>query len=226
MYKRWSIVLITIILIFLLWSQQSHLLNWLETNGENYILLTTVIATLLSLFPVIPYPIVGGIIGAAFGPPGAFIVWTGSTAASLIFFIMIRYGGFEKKGHKLLIAYKPIRNLTVLFERNAFLSITILRMIPIVPSIIINAYAGLSRIKFIVYAVASALGKIPSMLLFVLAGYSAVTDFTMLVYTLILYAIFLTVVYICYTLWLRKVTASNLRTPAVPKIDDIADKRP
>src|SRR5690606_3443694 len=76
------------------------ILEWLRDTDR--IALVMLAAVMMSLFPVIPYPVVGGIIGAAFGPVlGGFVTWFGSTAASVLMFALVRYG-FREWGAKLL----------------------------------------------------------------------------------------------------------------------------
>ncbi|SDZ68154.1 Uncharacterized membrane protein YdjX, TVP38/TMEM64 family, SNARE-associated domain [Evansella caseinilytica] len=200
-----SMITVTLLLFF-----HEPLLQWIQSNERESIVVTTLIATLMSSFPVIPYPIVGGVIGAAFGPVlGALIIWMGSTFASILFFAMIRYGGFHQWGEKTLRRYPVTKKLTILFERNAFLSITMMRMIPVIPSIIINTYAAASRVSFPVYTIASGLGKIPAMTLFAVIGYTIVTDPQELVVMLAIYGSFLAIVYGGYRLWTKRMENEN-----------------
>ncbi|MBM7094311.1 TVP38/TMEM64 family protein [Bacillus sp. H-16] len=183
------------------------LLQWIRQTDREFAVLTALVATLMSLFPVIPYPIVGGVIGAAYGPVlGGFIIWFGSSMASVIMFAIVRYG-YQDWGMKVLHKYKYLGKLTVLFERNAFLTITLLRMIPVIPSIIINVYAALSRVRFLSYALASSLGKIPSMILFALIGHTIVTDPQEIVYMILIYGTFLAVVYGGYRYFQKRAEA-------------------
>ncbi|QKS71333.1 TVP38/TMEM64 family protein [Paenalkalicoccus suaedae] len=206
MLRKLSVIIVTAITVFVLAMYHEQLIAWLSENGQESFMITAVIATLMSLFPVIPYPIVGGVIGAAFGPfQGALLIWIGSTCASILFFLLIRYGGFEKKGQEILHGYKATHKITLLFERNAFLSITILRMIPVIPSIIINAYSALSRVPFFIYAIASALGKIPAMTLFAFVGDSIVNNPIDLIYMVLIYGVFLLAVYMFHRSYLRKI---------------------
>lgn len=161
----------------------------------------TLMAMLVALFPVIPYPLVGGVLGAAFGPIlGGVITWVGSTAASLLMFLFIRYG-YQEWGLKLLNSHARLSRFTELFERNAFLAIVFARLIPFVPSFVVNIYAALSRVSIGVYATASALGKIPAMLLFVVVGDSLVGEPRNMMITLGIYIVFISVTVGLYRLW-------------------------
>jgi len=175
------------------------LLAWLR--GGNNALVVAVVATLLALFPVIPYPLVGGVIGAAYGPAfGGLVTWTGSTAASLLMFVLIRYG-FREWGARLLHGRPTVDKLTTQFEKHAFLAILFARMLPFVPSIIVNVYAALSRVSFPVYAAASALGKIPAMLLFAIAGDQLLTEPRNIMLAVMVYGAFLGIALFIYRRW-------------------------
>ncbi|MFC4598008.1 TVP38/TMEM64 family protein [Cohnella hongkongensis] len=168
MLRKTSVALLYLGIAALLYAYGDPMLAWLRESDHP--LLVTLAATVLALFPVVPYPLVGGVIGAAFGPAaGAAIVWTGSTAASLIMFLLLRYG-YRDWGQRLLNRYAGVAQVTRAFERNAFLAIMFARMLPFIPSVIVNAFSALSRVPFASYAVASALGKLPAMALFALLG--------------------------------------------------------
>ncbi|UTW69293.1 hypothetical protein KHA80_20760 [Anaerobacillus sp. HL2] len=47
---------------------QEELLIWFQQTKDTSIYLTIVISTLFALFPIIPFPIIGGIIERCMGP--------------------------------------------------------------------------------------------------------------------------------------------------------------
>ena len=118
-------------------------------------------AVIMALFPVIPYPVVGGVIGR----PRAGYRWNRHLGrlyrASILMFMFIRYG-FQEWGDRVLYRYNRLGKVTTMFERNAFMTILFTRLIPFIPSIVINVYAALSKVTFASYSIASALGKIPA----------------------------------------------------------------
>lgn len=78
------------------------------------------------------------------------------------------------------------------------MTIFLTRLIPIVPSIIVNVYSALSRVGFLTYTMASSIGKIPSMILFATVGSTIVTNPIGLIYVAIFYGLFLLLVYAGY----------------------------
>ncbi|QQK79110.1 TVP38/TMEM64 family protein [Salicibibacter cibi] len=178
---------------------------WIDEHGTESIVLTAALATLMSLFPIIPYPIIGGILGAIYGSfLGSFITWFGSAMASIIMFVFVRFG-YQDWGLTIIGKYDAISKVTMLFERNAFMTIFLTRLIPIVPSIIVNIYSALSRVGFWAYTVASSVGKIPSMILFATVGSTIVNNPADLFYIGLFYGSFMLIVYGCFRLWNRYV---------------------
>jgi uncharacterized membrane protein YdjX (TVP38/TMEM64 family) len=199
MLKKLSLAILYIGIASLVYLYGEDILSWFQQSDN--IALITIMAVLMALFPVIPYPIVGGVLGAAFGPVlGGVITWVGSTTASILMFLFVRYG-YQEWGSRVLHGHNSLGKITELFERNAFLTIIFARLIPFVPSFIINIYAALSRVSFGAYAIASALGKIPAMLLFAIVGDNLVREPRNLMITLGIYIVFISLTVWAYRLW-------------------------
>ncbi|RCW47966.1 TVP38/TMEM64 family protein [Paenibacillus prosopidis] len=202
MYKKLGLAAIYMGITFVIYRYGDTILSWFQQSDN--VGLVIIMAALMALFPVIPYPVVGGVIGAALGPvQGAMVTWTGSATASILMFLFIRYG-YQEWGVNVLHRYKRIGKLTELFEKNAFLTILFARLIPFIPSIVINTYAALSRVSFTSYAVASSLGKIPAALLFVTVGDNLMGDPKNILVTISVYGVFLALSLFAYRLWKRK----------------------
>ncbi|CAM3498148.1 TVP38/TMEM64 family protein [Brevibacillus invocatus] len=192
----------------LIYAYGEAILKWFQ-EADN-ISLVAFMATIMALFPVIPYPLVGGVIGAAYGPVwGGLVTWIGSTAASILMFLFVRYG-YQEWGTRILNRYERIGKLTGMFERNAFLTIAFARCIPIVPSIVVNVYCALSRVSFLTYAIASALGKIPAMLLFAVVGDNLMTEPRNILLTVGIYSVFLGTMLFIHRKWKQRVARGRI----------------
>lgn len=128
-----------------------------------YIVMFTVVP--LTLFPDAMIAITGGMIfGMYYGT--IFTIIGAVTGATLSFFIA-RYLGRE-------IVEKLIKGKASYFEngieKNGFLLILILRLIPLVPFDIISYGSGLSKIKYKDFILATAIGVIPGVLVYINLG--------------------------------------------------------
>lgn len=201
--KKVGISIVYVVLIAVIYHYSEEILGFI--GGTEQIWVLAIAASLMSLFPAIPYPIVGGVLGAALGPAvGAIITWVGSSVASVVMFLFVRLV-YREWGHKLLHGHPAMDKLATLFEKNAFLAILFTRMIPFVPSIAINVYAALSKVPFGIYTVASLAGKLPAMLLFAMVGNDLAGNPRNLLLTLTVYACFMLVAWLGYRSWLRRV---------------------
>jgi uncharacterized membrane protein YdjX (TVP38/TMEM64 family) len=208
MLKKIGLAILYLGVAYAIYLYGEELLAWIQQTEIKHIPFTLTVGTIMALFPVIPYPVVGGVIGAAYGPLlGGFITWLGSTLASIFMFLIVRYG-YQDWGIRILHKYQSWSKITTLFEQNAFLTILFARLIPIVPSIIINVYSALSRVTFTSYAIASSLGKVPAMLLFALLGDQFISEPKNIVITVMGYGVFLFIIFYFYNLW----TKNNLRS--------------
>jgi uncharacterized membrane protein YdjX (TVP38/TMEM64 family) len=201
-YKKLGLAIFYAGAAYVIYLYGDAILTWFHKSDHAALVIT--MATVMALFPVIPYPIIGGIVGAAYGPVlGGLVTWAGSAAASIIMFLFVRYG-YQDWGRRILHKHKNIGKVTVLFEKNAFLMILFARLIPMIPSIAVNIYSALSRVSFRTYAAASLIGKVPAMLLFALVGDSLLTEPRNIVIAIGVYGVFLGLTLYMYRVWKKK----------------------
>ena len=115
-----------------------------------------------AVFPVFPYIILAATGGLLFGfTIGFFISWAGALAGACIGFYLCRflgYGWFSRQPWGT--------QLQQIHPDTAFWSVLIARIVPVVPTPIINASAALGGMPFWSFFFSSALGKLPSAILY------------------------------------------------------------
>ncbi|MFD2169378.1 TVP38/TMEM64 family protein [Tumebacillus lipolyticus] len=186
-----------LLLILLLVWKQDILLDAMD-KGADMPWLVFGLAILFALVPVFPYGLIGAVTGAIYGPVvGGLIVWSASTTAALIMFFFARRL-FAEQMSGYLQRHQQIERLTKLFERNSFLAILFARLIPIIPAAVVNIYSGLVRTPLWIFLTATALGKLPTMIVFATVGDQALTSWRNLLVVVAIYAIFLALVYLIY----------------------------
>ncbi|MGG1662576.1 TVP38/TMEM64 family protein [Brevibacillus sp. NRS-1366] len=177
------------------------LISWLKSQDMFLLPYMFPLAVFIGLFPVIPYGLFGGIMGAKFGPLwGAFINWTGSFGSAFLMFVYFRYG-YQKAGRSFLAKYHQLDRFTNAFESNAFVAVLFARLIPIIPSPVINVYSAISIIPPLSFALATAIGKIPTMLVYSIVGDQVFTSFHRTFVTLLIYLSFVGLAYLIYRRW-------------------------
>ncbi|NGZ75627.1 TVP38/TMEM64 family protein [Saccharibacillus alkalitolerans] len=156
------------------------------------------LAFLFAFFPVLPYKLVIASLGFLYGPAaGALIAWLAVTAASLLQYTLVRRF-FRKQGQAALARFSGLERAGRLMERRPFAVILAARLVPLLPQALVNLYPAFLNIRPAVYIVASALGKIPAMLVFAFVGQNLFTDLPKTLTVLALYGGFLIVVYAAY----------------------------
>ncbi|SYX87495.1 TVP38/TMEM64 family protein [Paenibacillus alvei] len=163
--------------------------------GAGALIIMFLAAVAISLFPVIPFGLVAGIIGATFGFwIGGWINVAASTVGAALMFLAVR-SGISKQGRSYIERIGLLRSFNQLMERNAFTAVLIGRMIPIVPAVAINAYAAMLSIPLRTFMVATVLGKLPVMFLFAYVGEQLLQDWTRIPVVLLLYAVYVAGIY-------------------------------
>lgn len=94
--------------------------------------------------------------------PGTFISFLGEALGAGIAFLLYRKG-FKKKVQQGIGKYPALKKLVGAKDKDAFNLIFSLRLIPFVPSGLITFAAAIGRPSFLIFFIASSLGKLPAL---------------------------------------------------------------
>jgi uncharacterized membrane protein YdjX (TVP38/TMEM64 family) len=170
MVKKISSTSIFLLIIAFGFLQKDELFLLVKQGGTLSVFISMLLVVICVFFPVIPYPILAGGIGAVFGAPmGTVISLSGAMAGTLVLFYLSRYG-FRDVAQKKLEKYQKVKEYEEFLLRNSFLAILISRLIPIIPAPVITIICGLSQVHWLPFFVASAIGKLPNTLILAFAG--------------------------------------------------------
>ncbi|MEA4925114.1 MAG: VTT domain-containing protein [Syntrophomonadaceae bacterium] len=128
-------------------------------------LVAFVLFILQAILPVFPYVILAAAGGILFGfKLGVLLSWLGALTGACIAYWMCRALGYSQFLQRFYtrMGY-DVRQLD---SSMAFWTIIVARIIPIVPTPLINAAAALGGVSFPNFVVSSAIGKIPSAVLY------------------------------------------------------------
>lgn len=168
--KRLITILIGILIIAIAFSQKSLMMASIESGDNTAVFISVLFVALLVFFPIAPFAIVAGLIGSVFGIAfGTAVSLIGVTIGTLIMFFMARYG-FQDWMNKTLQKYPKAQEYEKYFNKNAFIGILLMRIVPVIPSPIVNILCGVSKIRWYIFLSASLIGKLPAIIIFTLAG--------------------------------------------------------
>jgi uncharacterized membrane protein YdjX (TVP38/TMEM64 family) len=186
------------ILIILFFLYQEEIMAWLSTEGMGQIPIILIASTLLAAVPFVPFGIVGGIIGAKYGViVGGMINLTTSTLAAVLTYMLFRYL-FREAGVAYLSKSDKFNAINHMIRKRTFWSVFIGRIIPVMPAFLINCYAGTFRLDFKAFLAATAIGKIPAMLVYAFIGDNAASGASQWMTVLLIYGLFVLFVYGLY----------------------------
>ncbi|MFH5181737.1 TVP38/TMEM64 family protein [Paenibacillus sp. TAB 01] len=201
--KKWYTLGLYAVLIVLVYIYKDEILSWVQA-GDASLPLVFGVALGFIIIPVLPYKIIIGLLGYMYGPlAGAFLSWSAASVASVLVFWLARYL-FREQGRAYLAKYERLDKLQAALEKHPFLTILLARLIPVIPQAVVNVVPAVTSIPVLTFAVASALGKIPAMLLFAFIGGNLTSDPRKLILSVSVYVLFLAGVYAVYRIWLKK----------------------
>jgi uncharacterized membrane protein YdjX (TVP38/TMEM64 family) len=152
--------------------QKDELLTIIKAGGVLSIFISMLFVSICVFFPVIPFPVLAGVIGGVFGTTqGVMVSLTGAMAGTMGFFYLSRYG-FRDYAQSKLMKYPKVQEYEDFLNRNSFVAILTCRLIPIIPAPVVNIICGLSNVNWLIFFTASTLGKIPNILILSYAGAS------------------------------------------------------
>ncbi|MCM3784163.1 VTT domain-containing protein [Neobacillus mesonae] len=202
--KKWLLfVLLYAPALVSLYLYKNEIMAWSQDHATYFNL--TVIATLFALFPVLPYKLVIGLLGYSFGAVmGGVVTWMGTTIASIIIYILVRWL-FQEKGRIYLERIPGISKLTVLFKQHTFSTVLLARMLPIIPQMGVNIYAGTAALPFWSYLLATSIGKLPSIALYAYAGNNLFEHPVQTAGLALIYILMLAVAFAAYKIRLKQI---------------------
>ncbi|MEH7252877.1 TVP38/TMEM64 family protein [Neobacillus niacini] len=163
-------IFIIIVAIGLL--QKDELLALIKEGGIVSFFISMLFVAICVFFPVIPFPVLAGVIGGVFGTTqGVIVSLTGAMAGTMAFFLLSRYGFRDYAKRKLMTKPKVLEYESFL-NRNSFMAILTCRLIPIIPAPVVTIICGLSKVNWLVFFSASTIGKVPNILILSYAGAS------------------------------------------------------
>jgi uncharacterized membrane protein YdjX (TVP38/TMEM64 family) len=152
--------------------QRDDLLTLIKEGGILSIFISMLFVAICVFFPVIPFPVLAGVIGGVFGTTqGVIVSLTGAMAGTMGFFFLSRYG-FRDYAQSKLMNYPKVQDYENFLNRNSFVAILTCRLVPIIPAPVVNIICGLSNVNWLIFFTASTIGKIPNILILSYAGAS------------------------------------------------------
>ncbi|MCJ8011235.1 TVP38/TMEM64 family protein [Paenibacillus sp. KQZ6P-2] len=147
---------------------RNEILDYMHQHGSFPVLLG--MATLVALLPIIPYKLVIAALGYSFGTAwAAAISWLGTMIAATMVYALVRYV-FREQGRQYLGRFKTLHTFTSWVESRPFASVIGGRLIPVIPQMAVNVFAGVASIPFWTYTAASGIGKLPGIFLYSFLG--------------------------------------------------------
>lgn len=134
--------------------------DYIKSFGSLAPVAAYILFTFQAAVPIIPYVILAGAAGLIFGFwPGFIIAWLGALSGACILFLLVRINKWNWLYVRINKRYKI--DITSIKGWYGFWAIFLSRVLPVVPTPLINILSGISGISFWIFLIASALGKIP-----------------------------------------------------------------
>lgn len=166
-----TILFLAVIITLIMQSDFGHLIRTgnidlvakeIQSYGWISIFISLGAIVVQTFFPVIPFVLLAGANVLVYGLwLGFAISWIAAVLAALSNFLLARYAAKDwaerKMGH-----HSFVKKLNQQAEQRGFWIILLARFIPVLPSSAINTAAGISKVRFSNFFLATLLGKFPA----------------------------------------------------------------
>ncbi|QNB46255.1 TVP38/TMEM64 family protein [Thermanaerosceptrum fracticalcis] len=126
---------------------------------------------LISVSGLLPSVFLSGANALVFGLFwGGVVSWLGEVTGAVLSFLFYRYF-VDSSLHVLAEQTTPYRFLQNFTPANGFKAVMVARLLPLIPSGLVNLLAALTRIPLTTFVAATALGKIPSLVFETFVGH-------------------------------------------------------
>ncbi|MFG6496964.1 VTT domain-containing protein [Fictibacillus sp. UD] len=140
-------------------------LTFFQEYSEWAILISILLNIVIAILGVVPSVFLTGANIIFFGFwNGTFISFIGEAAGAAVSFALYRKG-FKQATRKKLNGYPRVVRLLEAKEKDAFLLIVSLRLLPFVPSGVVTFASAIGAVSAGVFILASSIGKVPALLL-------------------------------------------------------------
>jgi uncharacterized membrane protein YdjX (TVP38/TMEM64 family) len=176
-YKIVGLIVFFIVLYFV--SRKTGLKEFLNSGNIERILyssgawapiifiLVYILATVF-FFPGTPITILSGFVFGVW--LGTFYTIIGAIIGATLAFLVSRFFGRDFVKSMLEDKFKVLNKFSSLLEKNGFLTVVFLRLIPLFPFNGLNYALGLTKVKFRDYFVASLFGMLPGTFMYIFVG--------------------------------------------------------
>lgn len=203
MKKFFILALFYIGIAVLAYGYREPLLTWIKTGETKNLPLMFLLSAALGVAPVIPFSVFAGIMGAKYGILlGGIINWFGTVSASVVIYLIAKHT-FGQRFRVYLNRYQGLHKINEMVKNNAFAFILFSRLIPIIPTPVLNIYSGVYRIPLLVYFAGTSIGKLPGMIVYAFIGNQLFASLRTLLLGLFIYLVILLVFYGFYRVWTK-----------------------
>ncbi|MBO8159654.1 TVP38/TMEM64 family protein [Thermosyntropha sp.] len=139
--------------------------SYMKNFGMWAPLIAFMLFTVQAALPVFPYIILASAGGILFGfKTGFLLAWSGALVGACIAYWISRYLGADWVIEQVKVRFGY--DLREMDQSMAFWSIVLARVIPVIPTPVINVAAAVGGVPFWTFFFSSAIGKIPTAILY------------------------------------------------------------